>query len=398
MSEESQHAQHTTPSPTGEGWGEGSRLFLSEWQNSSDRLLVHTSGSTGKPKAMWVEKERMLNSARMTCDALDLKPGDTALLCMPLDFIAGKMMVVRSIERQLRLISVTPSNHPLATLAMPADGITFAAMVPSQVFCTLQVPAEREKLRHIRHLIIGGGAISAELQQELDTFYAECNPNAKHSSECNPNAKDSSGDRLAATPRGGLGRGFFFSTYGMTETLSHIALRTLTGPEATEWYTPFAGITLSLSADNCLIIDAPQLHDGPLITNDIAELRSDGRFRIIGRKDNVICSGGIKLHIEEIEAKLQPHIRQPFCITKRSDEKFGEVAVMLIEDNELEGCGVPDNIPGKECPLTSPDWSAFGLSRYEFPKAIIPVCSIPMTATGKIDRHTAQTLATTYTI
>ena len=139
--------------------------FLAEWHNDNPRILVHTSGSTGKPKPLMVEKRRMLNSARITCDFLGLKPGDTALLCMPLDYIAGKMMVVRSLQRDLRLTSVRPSSHPLADDALPS--FTFAAMVPMQVYNSLKVPCERERLMHIRHLIIGGGAISDELAQMI---------------------------------------------------------------------------------------------------------------------------------------------------------------------------------------------------------------------------------------
>ena len=185
--------------------------FLYEWNSDGQYVSVHTSGSTGQPKSMLVEKSRMLASARITCDFLGLKPGNSALLCMSLDFIAGKMMVVRSIERDLKLISVTPSNHPLADVDSPID---FAAMVPSQVFGSLQVPAEREKLRQIRHLIIGGGAVPQDVESQLRSF---------------PNA--------------------VWSTYGMTETLSHIALRRISGKDASQWYSPFSGVELSLS--NC---------------------------------------------------------------------------------------------------------------------------------------------------
>lgn len=149
--------------------------FLSEWQNDNPHLLVHTSGSTGKPKQLWVEKERMLNSARITCDFLGLQPDDTALLCMPLDYIAGKMVVVRSLERRMHLLSVTPSGHPLSDaslsqLAVPDEEITFAAMVPLQVYNSLQVPEEHERLRCIRYLIIGGGAIDERLAEALHDF------------------------------------------------------------------------------------------------------------------------------------------------------------------------------------------------------------------------------------
>ena len=286
--------------------------FLSEWNNDSDRVLVHTSGSTGKPKPMMVEKKRMLNSARITCDFLGLKPGDSALLCMSLDYIAGKMVVVRSIERHLHLISVSPSGHPLKNIDLKdVNGeITFAAMVPMQVYNTLQVPEERERLTHIRHLIIGGGAIDASLEKELQ-----------------------------ALP----GNIAIWSTYGMTETLSHIALRRINGAEASEWYQPFDSVKISQTEEGCLVIDAPLVCAETLVTNDIVEIESyiynkveKLRFRIKGRKDNVICSGGIKIQIEEVEALLKPHLEKPFMIAKKKDEKFGEIAVLMSEDKEIK--------------------------------------------------------------
>ena len=303
--------------------------FYSEWNNDSDRVLVHTSGSTGKPKPMMVEKKRMLNSARITCDFLGLKPGDSALLCMSLDYIAGKMVVVRSIERHLHLISVSPSGHPLKDINLKdANGkdvngeITFAAMVPMQVYNTLQVPEERERLTHIRHLIIGGGAIDASLEKELRSL---------------------------------PGNIAIWSTYGMTETLSHIALRRINGAEASEWYQPFDSVKISQTDEGCLVIDAPLVCAETLVTNDIVEIEpyiynkvenheevenhnkvEKLRFRIKGRKDNVICSGGIKIQIEEVEALLKPHLEKPFMIAKKKDEKFGEIAVLLTEDEDLK--------------------------------------------------------------
>ena len=281
--------------------------FFSEWNNDSDRVLVHTSGSTGKPKPMMVEKKRMLNSARITCDFLGLKPGDSALLCMSLDYIAGKMVVVRSIERHLHLISVSPSGHPLKDVNKE---ITFAAMVPMQVYNTLQVPEERERLTHIRHLIIGGGAIDASLEKELRSL---------------------------------PGNIAIWSTYGMTETLSHIALRRINGAEASEWYQPFDSVKISQTDEGCLVIEAPLVCAETLVTNDIVEIESyiynkveKLRFRIKGRKDNVVCSGGIKIQIEEVEEFLKPHLEKPFMLAKKKDEKFGEIAVLLSEDKEIK--------------------------------------------------------------
>ena len=327
--------------------------FLAEWHNDSPTVLVHTSGSTGKPKPMLVEKRRMQASARITCRFLGLHEGDTALLCMPLDYIAGKMMVVRALTCGLQLVSVPPSSHPLATshLSPFPSRIDFAAMVPLQVWNSLQVPEERHRLMHIRHLIIGGGAIDQALASQLADFPHQV-----------------------------------WSTYGMTETLSHIALRRLNGPEASDWYTPFDGVTLSLTDEGCLVISAPAVHEGPLVTNDIAELSapapasSPRRFRILGRKDNVVCSGGIKIQIEEVERLLRPHLHVPYMITKAPDEKLGEQVVLLTESKTV----------GDVLALCR-----LHLPKYWVPRRILSVDRLPLTETGKPARHEAERMAMT---
>ena len=332
--------------------------FIDEWNNDSAYVEVKTSGSTGEPKRMLVEKRRMLNSARITCDFLGLKPGDTALLCMSTDYIAGKMMVVRSIERGLKLIEVPPCGHPLnnvqcsmvrsssAGLQGKNGQLAFAAMVPMQVYNSLQVPEEKERLMAIRHLIIGGGAIDEAMEAELRTF---------------PHA--------------------VWSTYGMTETLSHIALRRISGPEASEWYTPFPSVHLSLSDEGCLIIDAPEVCAETLITNDIAELSplGEGRgvaFRILGRKDNVICSGGLKIQAEELERQLRPHMRVPFIISKRPDEKFGEAVVLVTEGSPTEARTICERI----------------LPKFHQPKEYVHLDHIPLTETSKPARQKVLSL------
>ena len=350
--------------------------FLSEWNNDSDRVLVHTSGSTGKPKPMMVEKKRMLNSARITCDFLGLKPGDSALLCMSLDYIAGKMVVVRSIERHLHLISVSPSGHPLKDINLKdANGkdvngeITFAAMVPMQVYNTLQVPEERERLTHVRHLIIGGGAIDTSLEKELRSL---------------------------------PGNIAIWSTYGMTETLSHIALRRINGAEASEWYQPFDSVKISQTDEGCLVIDAPLVCAETLVTNDIVEIESyiynkvekhekveKLRFRIKGRKDNVICSGGIKIQIEEVEALLKPHLEKPFMIAKKKDEKFGEIAVLLTEDEDLKKveATIRRLLSGKSDKSDDSDISSESTNhKYWIPREYLHVDHLPLTETGKPKR------------
>jgi O-succinylbenzoic acid--CoA ligase len=319
--------------------------FLKEWHNDSPTVLVHTSGSTGKPKPMLVEKRRMEASARITCQFLGLKPGDRALLCMSLDYIAGKMMVVRALTCGLKLIAVKPCGCP----EWEGD-VDFAAMVPMQVYNLLQSEEGRKRLKAIKHLIIGGGAIDDGLASVLVGF---------------PN--------------------HVWSTYGMTETLSHIALRRLNGPEASEWYTPFEGVTLSQTDEGCLVIDAPAVHDGPLVTNDIVEFvspslwmgKGGGPFRIKGRKDNVICSGGIKIQIEEVERLLRPQLSAPFMISKRPDKKFGEQVVLLTESDVIDD--VKD-----VCQRVLP--------KYWQPRSYLHVNQLPMTETGKPARKEAEQL------
>lgn len=312
--------------------------FTSDFLSSSPLIEVKTSGSTGTPKRMLVEKSRMRASARMTCDFLNLKEGDTALLCMPLDYIAGKMMVVRAIERELKIINIPPSGHPFADITLQQMPPIFAAIVPLQLYNTLLVEKEKETLAKTKHVIVGGGAISEEVEKQIRTF---------------PNA--------------------IWSTYGMTETLSHIAMRRLSGKDASEWYTPMPGVSLSQDKDGCLIINAPALNPETLITNDIVVLRQDGTFRIIGRRDNVICSGGVKLQIEEIERELQPLLSSPFMITKKKNAKFGEIVVLLTEGSE-------EQAKSELCRMNN---------KFSKPKLIIHIDELPLTETGKPARAKA---------
>lgn len=309
--------------------------FIELWRSPSPTLTVHTSGSTGTPKAMEVEKARMRASAEATCRALGLRKGDTALLCMPLDYIAGMMVVVRAEVCGLRLISVQPSSHPLAGLSAAPD---FAAMVPLQVACSMEVPAELAMLRQVRCLIIGGGAIDRGMERRLRDF---------------PNA--------------------VYSTYGMTETLSHIALRRLSGEATDGWYEPMEGVGVGLATDGCIVVDAPRVCPTPLRTNDIGEMEGR-RFRILGRKDNVICSGGIKIQAEEVERLLDGHIHCPFVITRRPDAKLGEAVVLMAEGSD----------PGAAEALR--DICRHVLPRYWQPKDIIIKERLPRTATGKLLR------------
>lgn len=315
--------------------------FLTEWFDDSPVLTVRTSGSTGVPKELVVRKDRMMQSARLTCEFLHLQAGDTALLCMNLRYIGAMMMVVRSLVVGLNLIVRPASGHPLSGVDTP---LRFAAMVPLQVYNTLRVPEEREALERTDILIIGGGAIDDALEVEL---------------------------RMLPTA--------VYSTYGMTETLSHIALRRLNGAEASAHYRPFSSVALSLSAENTLVIQAPLLCDEVLQTNDIARIHPDGSFTVIGRKDNVVNSGGIKIQPEEVERSLRRFIPLLFAVTSVPDARLGQALVLLVagRTNRKE----LDNV------------LQTALEPYHRPRHIFTVTAIPQTENGKIDRAGCRALA-----
>lgn len=315
--------------------------FRERWTSPTPTLEVHTSGSTGAPRPIEVSKLHMWASAEATLQALSLQPGNTALLAMPLRYIAAQMMVVRAMAGGLQLLPVVPSLHPYAQLHEAPD---FAALTPAQVYESLRVPHEHSLLRRTLCLIIGGGAISPELEAELARF---------------PNP--------------------VWSTYGMTETLSHIALRRLNGPGASPFYRPLPGVEVSLSPEGTLQIDAPSICDDRVVTNDLAEITPEGHFRILGRRDNVICTGGLKLQIETLEAQLAG-LPFAFLLTHVPDARWGEAVTLLYEAEA-------------DCAQRIAAFCRERLERHAQPRHILRVDRLPLTETGKPARRAAQTLA-----
>lgn len=313
------------------------RSFLTDWYNASPTISVHTSGSTGDPKLIFVEKKRMRASARMTINHLCIPVGATALLCMPLRYIAGKMMVVRALEGHLRLVRQVPSSTPDLS-ALPS--LFFLAVTPMQALSLLRDEHQRPIFEQIPRIIIGGGAITNELHTALQNCQGEV-----------------------------------YSTYGMTETLSHIAMRRLNGPEQSERYTPLQGVGIARTPDACLVVHAPAICPAPVTTHDVCELYPDGSFCILGRTDNIICSGGIKLSLEAIECSWG-NIGVPYQLTYVSDPMLGQALTLLYI-----GESVP-SIPEKN-----------GIAKYERPRHIIRVDELPITETGKPARAKAHELA-----
>lgn len=308
------------------------REFLEEWFSDSDTVTLHTSGSTGTPKLIVAEKSRMVASARMTIEYLGLKRGDSALLCMPVRYIAGKMMVVRAVVGGLNLLLGDVSGNPLEN---EDRNIDFAAMVPLQVYNSVQ--RQKDRFENMGKVIIGGGAIDKGLEESLSRLSNE-----------------------------------IYATYGMTETLSHIAMRRVNGECRSEYFSPMKCVETCVSTDGCLSIYAPNICAERLQTNDIVEMNPDCTFRILGRKDNVVCSGGIKLQIEQIEGKLEGVIAQNYAFSSQKDERLGERLVLVIE--------------GAEGAEITPETLAKHLSKYEVPKSVIHVIEIPRTESGKIAR------------
>jgi o-succinylbenzoate---CoA ligase len=318
-------------------WEKSVFQFILDWLNDSPFVQSQTSGSTGMAKNIRLAKNKMLNSAMKTGEFLQLKKGGPALLCLPVKYIAGKMMIVRAIALGQDLHLSEPSSNPSFESGKNFD---FAAMVPMQVFQILKQNDGIEKLNRIKNLIIGGSAIPAELAEKIQTLENNC-----------------------------------FSTYGMTETLSHIAMRKLNGVEADGFYHLLPGIQIELDKRKCLIINAPELKEVPIVTNDIVELKDKG-FKVRGRFDNLIISGGINISPEGLERKLEKFIRERFIVSALPDEKLGQKLVLVIEgetwvENEISG------FVGK---------ISKELAKFEIPKQIMFLSKFPEIGNQKTDR------------
>ena len=319
--------------------------FLYAWFSEGETMQVQTSGSTGVPKIMEVSKRAMMNSACRTCRFLGLQEGDSLLLSMNLKYIGAQMMVVRALVGGLRLLLQEPCAHPLAAVQ---ERIDFLSMVPMQLASSLQREAERNILQAAKVVIVGGGAVDSLLEEQLQALPCRV-----------------------------------YSTYGMTETLSHIAMRPLNGPEHSDRYYPLPGVTLSLSARDTLVIEVPDVCTGKLETNDCVTLYPDGSFVVRGRVDNVINSGGVKIQIEEDERLLQGFLSFPFVITAVPDSFYGEKVVLLAER--------PKSSEKETNWLLAVCKDA--LPRYHAPRDIVFVLSLPRTENGKIDRKGCRNAA-----
>ena len=319
-----------------QSWAKEISDFLRDWYDESEYIHVNTSGTTGFANRIRLRKSTMVQSALFTIKHLGLQEGDRALLCLPARYIAGKMMIVRAIVGNLSLWAIKPESairfeEPLA----------FCAITPHQAIRTL---AENPRFFDLtRTIILGGGNIGESLKSLL----------------------------MDQPSR-------IFSSYGMTETSSHIALRQINGPEASDWYTPIdPSIRLSTDPDDCLIICAPYLGEDPVHTRDIVRLKDGNHFQWLGRKDNMINSGAIKIFPEVLESKLEGFFPFRFLFFGEADPAFQQRVSMLVETGS--------NIDLESLLLTLRQ----ELDKFEQPVRIYRRTKLPENANGKVLRKEA---------
>lgn len=318
---------------TGESWEKEHVQFIMDWLNDESEIAVNTSGSTGQPKEWSVRKELLANSARLTANFFNCFDGTRALLCLPSTYIAGKMMLVRAMVLGWDLHAIAPASKPLSIALGQMD---FAAFTPMQL--AGMTAEEQKRLESIAQVIVGGAAVSNALRVQL----AMCS------------------NRI-------------FETYGMAETLSHVALRRIMQSE--EPFVALDGVRFSVDEKSRLLIQATHISDSILQSQDVVELIDDRHFYFRGRYDQMINSGGVKLFPEVIERKLASIIDHPFYIAAEPDEVLGQRVVLYVETTSqlnLDAC--------------RKQWDGL-LERMEFPKAVYTKAQFERTSSGKIIRN-----------
>lgn len=336
-------AMEKLPLATAE-WERDIWKFLINWfGNSCDGIKVFSSGSTGTPKAIEHSRQAMMAHAQITCETLQLPRGITAWLCLPANKIGGMMMLVRSLVNRMDLLCTKPSVSPFDDLD-DHHTVAFAALTPMQMKSTEADYARYRKMNPITTILLGGEAVSAGLISHL--YAAENN---------------------------------IYATFGMTETISHIALKKLNGLHPDAHYNTLNGITVSVDERNCLVVQAPAMGISNLATNDLATVISATAFDWLGRIDHVINTGGIKVIPETVEQKLLPFIDVPFFIAGIPDDITGSKVALVLE---AAGLSKHNHVKLQECFKV--------LGKYETPKAVLLAPAFVKTENGKIKR--AETL------
>lgn len=313
------------------------KQFIDEWNNEKDYIIQKTSGSTGKPKEIQIKKSQMIASAKATGEFFDMDNLNNVLLCISPSYIGGKMLIIRAISYNLDIICAPIDNNPLKNLNSNVD---FVSMVPLQVKETLEKNPEKFDL--IKTVIIGGAPVQKDLTERLQDFETK-----------------------------------FYSTYGMTETVSHIALKLLKNGNK-----KFKAVGHTYFEENKgnLVINAPHLGIKSLKTNDVVELYDNKSFEWLGRSDFIINSGGVKVIPEKIEDELSGLLEpDTFLISSKKDKKLGERIILLTTYKDLDINNIKSYLLKKKF-------------KYEIPKEIIVLRELIRLPNGKIDRLKNQKL------
>jgi O-succinylbenzoic acid--CoA ligase len=318
--------------------------FCRDWLNGKTEFQIQTSGSTGNPKTISFTRAQLQASAKLTEEALQLRTGFNSLVCLDAKYIAGQMMLVRSLVTGMNIFAVAPTANPFQQIPNEIK-IDFAALVPYQVQAILDSPYEY-RFNEIKTIIIGGAPLPFSIQDRLQKF------------SCS-----------------------FYATYGMTETISHIALQKLNGVDRQNFFVPLPLVRIKKDDRGCLVVTAPHVSGPEIITNDLVEINNDQSFKIIGRWDNVINSGGVKINPEKIEAAVGQafsncKIKNEYFITGMNDLKFGKTVNLIIEDEIWDET--------KKEMIESELKKA--LPKFELPKEIYFLKNFVRTASGKINR------------
>jgi O-succinylbenzoic acid--CoA ligase len=307
--------------------------FLEVLENSNQEIVCSTSGSTGKPTKISFKKSQMLQSALATLDFLKLEKGGNAILALPVGFIGGNMMLVRGHIAKWNIYALEPKLEIPDDPLIP-DDIELLALTPPQFLQTWK--NHPGLILKCKKIILGGMPVN----KEILAYVAQV---PKHIA--------------------------IFETYGMTETLSHIALKNLSHNHS--FFKVLPNVQIRLSSSNCLCIKTNYL-EKEVITNDVANMAKDGKsFTILGRSDFVINSGGIKIHPEEVENLLSAYLKSPFVIIGKAHSTFGEVAILVIENAE----GIDFTF-----------LNSLFKNKLQKPKGYISVHELLYTTNGKIDR------------
>ncbi len=351
------HSPDRWPHPTTDYEAEALR-FCQTWRSGQTEFVLHTSGSTGTPKAIGLSRAQMIASAQLTGQALNLQPGDSALVCLNVRYVAGVMMLVRGLELGLPMTIVEPTTHLLDILP-PQSQFDFTALVPLQLQ-TVVVDNERglTLLNRMKAILVGGAATSPSLEQAVQAVTAPV-----------------------------------WATYGMTETVSHIALRRLNGPSASDWFTALPGVSLRLDDRGCLSIQSAATNFDRIETNDLADLHPDGSFRLLGRADSIINSGGVKINPEAVERVIQTvlanrNLSVRLFITGLPDDRLGQRVTIISEVGTMNNEQVPisNQFPDYELFREIQGEIRKAVGPYAIPREWITMQTFVETPTGKIDR------------